>query len=442
MNQALTDWWQPGPEAVAALSAFHAEPEWMLAARQAAWERYTALPLPTPQEEAWRRTPAQRFPLETLRWRLDTVQLATLDELPIPCQTCIVPENLVGGTLIHLNGSRAYGTLRPELARQGVILEDLHRALQSHGALIRAHWPAEPGADGSKFTALNAALWHGGAFVYVPAGVKVALPLQLLTAYTADAGSGLPRTLIVAEAGSRVTLLHDRFSHERAPELNAETVTLVAGEGAQIRYISLQHWGAHRWTVSTQQATLQRGANLVWLSGALGGETTKEFLRSELVAPEARVLMQGFAFAHGEQRLDQSTYQHHRAPQTTSDLLFRNVLRDVARTVFYGMIRVEPEAQQTEGYQANHSLLLDDAHAHSIPGLEILANDVRCSHGSTLSRPNPEQLFYLQARGLPRSEAERLLVQGFLAPIVDRIPLAYTRERLQLELAQRFQEGR
>lgn len=442
MNREITDWLTPGPDAVAALSASQGEPEWMLAARREAWARYEALPLPSPQEEAWRRTPAQRFPLETLRLRLDPVTFASLDEVPIPCQTCVAPENLVGGTLIHLNGSRAYGTLRPELARQGVILEDLPRALQSHGALIRTHWPPEPGADGSKFTALNAALWHGGAFVYIPAGVKVALPLQLLSAYTADGGSGLPRTLIVAEAGSRVTLLHDRFSHERTPELNAETVTLVAGEGAQVRYISLQHWGAHRWTVSAQQATLQQGANLIWLSGTLGGETTKEFLRSDLVAPQARVLMQGFAFAHGEQRVDQSTYQHHRAPRTYSDLLYRNVLRDAARTVFYGMIRVEPEAQQTEGYQANHSLLLDDAHAHSIPGLEILANDVKCSHGSTIARPNPEQLFYLQARGLRQPEAEQLLVQGFLAPIVDRIPLAHTRERLNQELEQRFREGR
>lgn len=441
MNREITDWLTPGPEAVAALSAFHAEPEWVLAARRAAWARYEALPLPSPKEEAWRRTPVQRFPLETLRLRLAPVTFATPDELPIPCQTCVVPESLVGGTLLQVNGSRAYAALRPELARQGVVLEDLHRALQTHGALIRTHWPAEY-TDGSKFTALNAALWHGGTFVYVPAGVKVALPLQALTAYTADGGSGLPRTLLVAEAGSRVTLIHDRFSHERTPELNAETVTIVAGEGAWVRYISLQHWGAHRWTVSAQQATLQQGANLSWVSGALGGQTTKEFLRSELVAPEARVLMQGFAFAHDEQRVDQSTYQHHRAPRTHSDLLFRNVLRDEARTVFYGMIRVEPEAQQTEGYQANHSLLLDDAHAHSIPGLEILANDVKCSHGSTLSRPNPEQLFYLQTRGLTRPAAEQLLVQGFLAPIVDRIPLAHTRERLTAELEQRFQERR
>jgi Fe-S cluster assembly protein SufD len=173
----------------------------------------------------------------------------------------------------------------------------------------------------------------------------------------------------------------------------------------------------------------------------MGGQMTKDFMRSDLRARQARSTMYGFSFIRAQQHLDQSTYQHHRAPQTYSDLLFRNVLRDHARSVFYGMIRVETEAGgNTQGYQANNNLLLDDARAHAIPGLEIIADDVRCSHGATVSRVDPEQRFYLQARGIPRPDAERLVVQGFIRPVVERVPLAHMRQRLEDEITRRFWE--
>jgi Fe-S cluster assembly protein SufD len=292
--------------------------------------------------------------------------------------------------------------------------------------------------DFNKFTALHGALWHGGTFVYVPAGVRVARPLQSLVAYDAEGGTGLHHTLIVAERGSRVTLIHDRVSRDQQDELNAEMVEIHAEAGAWVRYVSLQHWSEHRYSVTVQDAQVARDGNLVWVAGTMGGAMTKDFIRADLREPKARAVLAGFSFAHGEQRVDQSTYQHHRAPATYSDLLFRNVLRDRARTVFYGMIRVETEAGGTEGYQANHNLLLDDARAHAIPGLEIIANDVRCSHGATVSRIDPEQRFYLQARGLPRPDAEGLIVQGFIRPIVERLPLAHVRQRLEEEIAERF----
>ena len=165
---------------------------------------------------------------------------------------------------------------------------------------------------------------------------------------------------------------------------------------------------------------------------------TKEFLRRNLIEQGGRSNMYGSSFTRDNQHLDQSTYQHHQAPDTYSDLLWRNVLKDRALTVFYGMVRVEADAVRTQGYQANNNLMLDDARAHAIPGLEILANDVRCSHGATVSRINPEQLFYLQARGIPLPEAERLIVQGYIRPVVERVPLAHMRDRLEEEIATRF----
>lgn len=428
---------------VDALSDFYAEPEWMRAARREAWALAQAMPLPHQKEEAWRRTPLHRYPLDSLRVAQAPREHAALDDLP-PCwHHNMAPENLVSGTLVHCNDANSYQTMRPEDIRNGVIFDSLHHALSTHGDLIRHYWmqgrTTRP--DFNKFTALHAALWHGGTFIYVPAGARVSRPLQSLVAYDADAGSALHHTLIIAEKGSRVSLIQDRVSQERRPELNLEMVEIYAEEGAWVRYASFQHWGEARYSLSVQEANLARDANFLWVNGALGGRMSKDFLSTSLNAPGARVQMHGFAFAVGEQHIDQSTYQHHRAPNTYSNLLYRNVLRDQARTVFYGMIRAEQEAAGMEGYQANNNLLLDDAHAHSIPGLEIRCNDVRCSHGSTLSRIDPQQLFYLQARGLPTREAEGLIVQGFARPAMERVPLAYMRERLEEEIIQRFWSG-
>ncbi len=425
---------------VEALSDFYAEPDWMRASRRAAWALAQEMALPHQKEEAWRRTPLHRFPLDSLRATPAERAYPSPDDLP-PCwHHNMAPEALVSGTLVHCNDANPYRTMRPEDARNGVTFDSLPHALHTHGDLIRRYWmqgrTTRP--DFNKLTALHAALWRGGTFVHVPAGTRVSRPLQSLVAYDADSGSGLHHTLIIAEKGSRVSLIQDRVSQDRQPELNLEMVEIYAEEGAFVRYASFQHWGGPRYSLSVQEANLARDVNFVWINGALGGRMSKDFLTTSLNAPGARAQMHGYAFAVGDQHIDQSTYQHHRAPDTYSNLLYRNVLRDQARTVFYGMVRAEQEAARMEGYQANNNLLLDDAHAHSIPGLEIRCNDVRCSHGSTTSRIDPQQLFYLQARGLPARDAEGLIVQGFLRSAVERVPLAYMRDRLEEEIIQRF----
>jgi Fe-S cluster assembly protein SufD len=440
---AATQMLTPGPEAVARLSEIYDEPAWMRAVRQAAWEQSTAMALPQQSEEAWRRTDLAAFPLDEVRVRVAEAALTDLDDLP-PCwHQNLASESFVSGTLVHCGGARSYQTLRREDRENGVVFEGLHRALHTHGDLIRRHWMqgSVARADFNAFTALHAALWHGGTFVYVPAGVRVSRPLQSLVSYDADAGSSLHHTLVIAEEGSRLSLIQDRVSQERAAELNLEVVEIYAQPGAWVRYASLQHWGGQRRSVSMQEANLARDANLLWVNGALGGQVSKDFLHSSLNAAGARARMQGYTFATGAQHIDQSTYQHHRAPDTYSDLLFRNVLRDRARTVFYGMVRAEPEAARMEGYQANNNLMLDDARANAIPGLEIRSNDVQCSHGATLSRIDDEELFYLRSRGLPYAEAARLIVQGYVRPIVEQVPLAHLRERLEMEIEQRFWQG-
>ncbi len=430
-----------GPEAVDMLSDLYNEPDWMRSARREAWAHYTSMDLPHEKEEAWRRTDLRAYPLDSLRVVFSARELDGIYDVP-PCwDYALAPVDQVSGALVHCNGARTYATLRRDDALNGVVLEDLHTALRTHSDLIQAHWMrgTTTRPTFNKFTALNAALWHGGTFVHVPAGVRVARPLQSLVALDADGGTSLHHTLVVAESGSRVTLIQDRVSQDRQDEANVEVVEIYAEAGASVRYVSLQHWSERRYSVTVQEAQVSRNANFVWVAGSLGGKMTKDFLRTDLQEPAARSTMAGFSFMHGDQHLDQSTYQHLRAPDTYSDLLFRNVLRDHTRTIFYGMIRVENEAGGgTEGYQANHNLLLDDARAHAIPGLEILANDVRCGHGATVSRIDPEERFYLEARGLRPAEAESLIVQGFIRPIVERTPLAHVRQRIEDEIAERF----
>jgi Fe-S cluster assembly protein SufD len=431
---------QPSLDVVEMLSDLYEEPEWMRLSRRDAWKQYETMQYPRSEEEAWRRTDLKHYPLDDMRITFSPRELDGIFELP-PCwHYTLAPVEQVSGSLVHCNSARSYATMRRGDARRGVVLEDLHTALVTHGDLIEQYWMKgrTTRIDYNKFTALNAALWHGGTFVYVPEGVRVARPLQSLVAYDADNGTGLHHTMVIAEKGSHVTLIQDRVSQETLDELNVEVVEIYAEQGAWVRYVSLQHWGERRYTVNVQEARVRRDANLVWVNSSLGGKMTKEFLRSDLSERGGRSYMYGSSFIRDQQLLDQSTYQHHRAADTYSDLLWRNVLRDRARTVFYGMVRVESEAVRTQGYQANNNLMLDDARSHAIPGLEILANDVRCSHGATVSRINPEQLFYLQARGIPLPEAERLIVQGFIRPVVERVPLAHMRERLEEEIGNRF----
>ncbi len=422
------------------LADYYDEPPWMRAARHAAWTQYAEMDWPSPKAEAWRRVPLRHYPLADQQIKIAPQPVQRLDELP-PCWLDpLAPESHVAGLLMHRNGTVSHAQLNALATDQGVALSDLHQALDTHGDLIRRYWMqgTTTRPEFNKFAALNGALWHGGTFVHVPAGVRLAQPLQSLIGYDQQGHIGLHHTLVIAERGSRVTLLQDRRSYESAPRLNAEIVEIYAEEGAWVRYASLQHWGEQRYTVSMQNVQLARDAHLIWAGASLGGRATKEFLRSDLTAPGAHAEMQGLTFAAGDQFVDQSTYQHHQVDHTYSDLLYRNVLRDKAHTVFYGMIRVEPEAQGTEGFQTNNNLLLDDARAHAIPGLEIIANDVLCSHGATVSRLDDEQLFYLRARAIPRPQAEHLIVRGFLRPIIERIPLACMRERLDAEISRRF----
>jgi Fe-S cluster assembly protein SufD len=221
--------------------------------------------------------------------------------------------------------------------------------------------------------------------------------------------------------------------------MHAGIVEIQVLEGASMKFVELQSWGRHAWNFSHERARVERGGNLDWIFGAIGSRLTKNFSELDLAGEGAQGRMSGFYFTDGSQHLDHDTQQNHLAAHTTSDLLFKGALKGKSRSVWQGMIYVAPGAQKTDGYQANRNLVLSDgARADSIPGLEILADDVRCTHGATVGKLEQEPLFYLKSRGIPQAEAEKLVVEGFFDPIFQRIPFEGVRERFQQYIADKM----
>ena len=298
------------------------------------------------------------------------------------------------------------------------------------------------GSD-EKFAAHNAAEWKHGLLVHVPKDVVLEQPLLVRIVNSVEGGSLFWRLLIVAEPGSRVSVIEEYAS--TTPELSGylnAAVEIFVEDGAKVEYVSVQNVSRETWHFGSHHARIGRDAELDWVCAGFGSKKGKIRIQNDLAGRGATSRVTGAYFADGDQHLDYDTFQEHIAPNTTSDFAFKGALRDTSSAVWRGMIRVEEDAQKTNAYQENRNLLLSkQAHADSIPGLEILANDVRCTHGATLGQVDREQLFYLMARGLSRGEAERLIVRGFFQDVLDRIELEPVREALGAALEARIPQA-
>jgi Fe-S cluster assembly protein SufD len=275
--------------------------------------------------------------------------------------------------------------------------------------------------DQNKFTALHAALWDTGAFVYVPANVKVELPLQVILQQGEGVG-GYHHTLIIVERGAEVTVVDDLLGGQNG--LQSSVIELLVGDNSVVRYMNLQDFHHTNWNFLSGRAVVGRDANLRWIQVSWGSRLTKAFLDLDMSGQGGDAELLGIYFPTGRQHIDHQTLQLHRVPNCRSDLLFNGALKDRARSVYMGVIKVLPGAQKTDAYQRNGNLILDStARADSIPGLEIEADDVRCTHAATAAQVEDEYVFYLMARGLSRSQAERMIVQGFFQAVLDRVPV-------------------
>lgn len=428
-------------EAVEALSRAKGEPTWVREARLAAWEVYERLPLPSPRDEEWRRTSIRQLKLDAVAPFGQARDAVTrLDDVPAAARAGLGAGER-GGLVVQYNAGAIYHQLDDDLAAKGVIFTGLDEAVRDHPELVRPYLLTQavpPTHD--KFAALHAAFWSGGTFLYVPKQVQVELPLLTRVYAEAEAAALMVHTLVVVEDGASVVFIDEFVSPTGEGQgFSNGAVELFTGRGARLRYVNVQDWGRHVYHFNTQRLIAQRDSNTNSLSILLGSKLTKSNVESALAGQGATSEMLGIYFGDGTQHFDQHTIQDHLQPHTTSDLLFKGVLRDRARSVFSGLIRVEPGAQRTDAYQANRNLLLSDkARVDSMPKLEIGANDVRCTHGATMGQVDRDQLFYLQARGLDRAQAERMIVDGFLDEIIQRIPLAEVRDRLAAAIEQKM----
>jgi Fe-S cluster assembly protein SufD len=408
--------------------------------RLQAWDEYTRLALPTVNEEAWRRTDLRSMPMASLRLPGER-EFEQLPPIPAQLLKPIVSDQHGGQVILTPGGTDgALQVLDESLSRLGVIFTDLHSATARHPELITRLAGGLVRAREGKFAALAAALAENGVLLYVPKGVTVDQPLLSILWGPGTNLAHFSHLLVWVDDGASVTYIHEAASPDEAGQsMHAGNVEIIVGEGAKLKFVELQSWGRGVWNFSHERVRVGRDGNLDWIFGAVGSRLTKNFSELELVGEGAVGRMSGFFFADGTQHLDHDTQQNHLAPHTTSDLLYKGALKGHSRSVWQGMIYVAPGAQKTDGYQANRNLVLSpNARADSIPGLEILADDVRCTHGATVGRLDAEPLFYLKSRGIPDREAEQLLVEGFFDPIMQRIPFEGLRSRFQQSIVEKM----
>jgi Fe-S cluster assembly protein SufD len=383
----------------------HREPEWLSERRRQGASLAQELPLPDQKAKGWEFTD------------LAELEIDSYDDAP-------------GSASVEADGAR----------EAGAVVMPLMEALDGHGELL-SRWLGSivPAAD--PFVARNEASWQQGVLVYVPADVRLAEPVKLEAELGVD-GAALPwRTLIVLEENAEAEVW-ERYSSDGDAESLLNAVTeIVVGPGARLGLVSAQEISEQSWVFATQRAEVARDGSLDWTALGFGSSRGKVRMETKLGGPGSSARVTGAYVGGGRQHLDYDTLQEHAAPNTTSDLAFRGVLGGRATAVWRGMIRVDPGAQQTDAFQESRNLLLSTkAHADAIPGLEIEANDVRCTHAAAVAQIDREQLYYLRAHGLDDETARRLIIEGFLEALVERLAEGEIRETVSAALERRLGE--
>ena len=418
------------------------EGAWALDRRKAAAGVLATLSLPKRDDELWRRTD-----FGTLEQAFDTLDPFTsapaarnVDDLPAAVIERIAGEAGNAALLVQRDSNVVLEQTHPVLTKQGVTVCSFDRATREHEALLAPYFGSLLHDDYDWYAALGAAVRQGGLFVHVPKGVQAEIPVRLFQWIDGAGRLIAPRTVVVVEEGAQLTVIEEQLSETvDGASLYAGGVEVFVGANAKLMYAQLQDWGRNVFHYGNVRAQLGRDAELQWMQVLVGGRMTKANSYFNMNGQGARAYVNGFMFGDARQHFHLHTLQRHLQPNCTSDLLIKCCLKDKARSVYQGLIQVAVGAQKTDAYQANRNLLLSDqARADSIPGLEILANDVRCTHGATLGYVDPEHLYYLMARGLPSTEAQRLIVEAFFEPVIERIPLETVRERLRGEIERKI----
>jgi Fe-S cluster assembly protein SufD len=414
-------------------------PEWLVRRRLAAAERLAEVTWPTPSEEIWRYSRIDQLDLD--RYRPFAVA-----ELGEPGD-----ERAPGGGPWGAEAGKHAGMIVVHDGR--VVHHELDPALEAKGVracgiatcedeLVRSLLGSASGASEDAYTVLHDAFLAGGAFVHIPAGVVVEHPILVLHWCAGDGRASFPHTLVSVDEGAEATVL-DRFGSPQTDHLVDAVTELLVGDNAHLRYLSIQEQGSRTWHLGLQRAHVGRDATLRTSAVALGGDYARLRSEARLTGQGAESDQLAVYFGDGTQMLDFRTLQDHDAPNTRSDLLFKGAVEDSARSVYSGLVHLRPSAKKANASQTNRNLVLTEgASAESIPNLEIEANDVKCSHASTVGPIDDEQLYYLESRGIPPEEAERLIVLGFFDDVFERLPVGALTRGLRRSVVDKLEHAR
>lgn len=434
-----------GADTARAIAESGGEPDWLESWRLQGWEEYESRPLPDRVAHLWRYTEPEKFLTDKVSALLPSGAddgaggSAALSEVARRIEAGGESSDAaLAGSLVQQDVEDATYALDPEWEDAGVVLCDLRTAVREHPDLVREYLGQMVSADDGKFAGLNAAMFAGGVFLYVPEGVDVDLPVHTLFRSGRDLSAVFPRTLVILEESASATLIDeygatpDVSGNGGPPRVIAHAVMEgYVGKNARLRYVNVQNWGTRTRSHYTQKIKVGRDAAVSSVAVGLGGLYNKADIRTYLCGANAGSEMIGVLFGDSRQHFDNHTEHVHVHGHTFSDLDFKVVLEDRARSAYTGLIRIELDAGDSEAYQENRNLLLDDeCRAESIPELEILNEEVRCTHGATVGPIDEEQVYYLMTRGLTRHQAERAIVEGFFAPVFERIDDESLRERL------------
>jgi len=415
---------------VVSLSEAQGEQPWLRERRVRAWRAFERMPMPDARSGYWQHTDLRDLDLNAYSPANGGPAVQTLDALPRDLAGAFADPEQSQAVLIEWNDRPLHRPSQEVPDCKGFVFTDLHTALGCEFVRDRFMTDCLP-PEAGKFVALHGAFSAAGAFVYVPAGFSVKVPLRAVHGLAGEGAAIFPHTLIVAEAGSELTFV-DEYYGGNGSGLCAAAVEIFVGDGARLRYASVQGLGAQAYHFCTMRVLMGRESEFESLVVSLGSKLSRSEAEAVLAGEGGKSEMFGLTLASGEQRLDNRTLQHHAARHTRSDLLYKAAVGGSSRSVYGGNIRVDAQAQNADAYQASRNLILDEgARAHSIPTLEILANDVRCTHGATVGRLDDEQVFYLASRGIDREQAERLLVRAFLDDIMMRVSDESLRGRIE-----------
>ena len=405
--------------------------------RQKAWELYRSAPLPLETEEEWRRTSLKMVDFSSFKL-INSTEYPDV-EFPASLSEPVAGEK--NGAQLLLSPVNSHLTIERSLVEQGVVFGSLKELIKTQPEKIEKILH-QINLDTAKFSLLAGALDFNGVLLYVPRNTVVEHPMQSVYWAPAEGFAHAIHIFVLLEEGASATYVHEAGSLSGGGKdaLHAGLMEIRVGAGAHLNFVELQSWGENVINFTRENVQVDRNGSVDWIFGALGSKLTKNFSNLNLVGQGSTGKMSGFYFTDNKQHLDHDTQQNHLAANTTSDLLFKGALLDESRSVWQGMIYVAPEATKTDGYQANRNLVLSrHARADSIPGLEILTDDVRCTHGATVGKIDDEQIFYLESRGMPREQAERLIVEGFFDPIMQRIPFEGVKNRFQNAIKEKME---